>query len=104
MAEAMEGRFYDSVPLFAAFEGVADEANYRPLPDGWLLAVADIVNSTGAIADGRYKTVNMAGASVISALMNVLEEKTMPFVFGGMAPWRRCRHRWPTGPATRWLQ
>ena len=83
MAEAMEGRFYDSVPLFDAFEGVADEANYRPLPDGWLLAVADIVNSTGAIADGRYKTVNMAGASVISALMNVLEEKTMPFVFGG---------------------
>ncbi len=83
MTEAMEGRFYDSVPLFDAFEGVADEANYRPLPDGWLLAVADIVNSTGAIAEGRYKTVNMAGASVISALMNVLEEKTMPFVFGG---------------------
>ncbi|HEV7322835.1 MAG TPA: DUF3095 domain-containing protein [Ensifer sp.] len=83
MGEAAEGRFYDTVPLFDAFEGVADEANYRPLPDGWVLAVADIVNSTGAIADGRYKTVNMAGASVISALMNVLEEKTMPFVFGG---------------------
>ncbi|HEV7309742.1 DUF3095 domain-containing protein [Ensifer sp.] len=83
MAEAGEGRFYDTVPLFDAFEGVADETNYRPLPDGWVLAVADIVNSTGAIADGRYKTVNMAGASVISALMNVLEEKTMPFVFGG---------------------
>ncbi|OCO99208.1 MULTISPECIES: DUF3095 domain-containing protein [unclassified Ensifer] len=83
MAEATDGRFYDTVPLFDAFEGVADEANYRPLPDGWVLAVADIVNSTGAIADGRYKTVNMAGASVISALMNVLEEKTMPFVFGG---------------------
>lgn len=83
MSEATEGRFYDTVPLFDAFEGVADEANYRPLPDGWVLAVADIVNSTGAIAEGRYKTVNMAGASVISALMNALEEKTMPFVFGG---------------------
>ena len=43
MTEAMEGRFYDSVPLFDAFEGVADEANYRPLPDGWLLAVAGLV-------------------------------------------------------------
>ncbi|MEI2298163.1 DUF3095 domain-containing protein [Ensifer sp. MJa1] len=83
MAEASEGRFYDTVPLFDAFEGVADESNYRPLPDGWLLAVADIVNSTGAIADGRYKIVNMAGASVISALMNALDEKAMPFVFGG---------------------
>lgn len=83
MGEATEGRFYDTVPLFDAFEGVADEANYRPLPDGWVLAVADIVNSTGAIADGRYKTVNMAGASVVSALMNALDEKAMPFVFGG---------------------
>ncbi len=83
MVEATDGRFYDSVPLFDAFEGVTDEANYRPLPDGWVLAVADIVNSTGAIAEGRYKTVNMAGASVISALMNALEEKSMPFVFGG---------------------
>lgn len=83
MVEAVEGRFYDTVPLFDVFEGVADEANYRPLPDDWVLAVADIVDSTGAIAEGRYKTVNMAGASVISALMNALGEKAMPFVFGG---------------------
>lgn len=83
MAQAGETGFYDSVPLFDAFEGVADEANYRALPDGWMLALADIVNSTGAIADGRYKTVNMAGASVISALMNALDQKSMPFVFGG---------------------
>ncbi len=83
MAQAGETGFYDSVPLFDAFEGVADEANYHALPDGWVLALADIVNSTGAIAEGRYKTVNMAGASVISALMNALDEKAMPFVFGG---------------------
>ncbi|WP_132074724.1 DUF3095 domain-containing protein [Sinorhizobium americanum] len=83
MAEPAEMRFYESLPLFEAFEGVADEANYRPLPEGWSLAVADIVNSTGAIAEGRYKSVNMAGASVISALMNALEERDLPFVFGG---------------------
>lgn len=83
MAEAVDMQFYESLPLFEAFEGVADEANYRPLPEGWLLAVADIVDSTGAIADGRYKSVNTAGASVISALMNALDERDLPFVFGG---------------------
>lgn len=76
-------QFYGGLPLFEAFEGVADEANYRPLPDGWMLAVADIVDSTGAIGEGRYKSVNMAGASVISALMNALDERNLPFVFGG---------------------
>jgi hypothetical protein len=76
-------QFYDGLPLFEAFKGVADEANYRPLPDGWVLAVADIVDSTSAIAEGRYNSVNMAGASVISALMNALDERNLPFVFGG---------------------
>ncbi len=57
--------------------------NYRPLPDDWALATADIVGSTKAIADGRYKAVNMAGASVISALLNGLGRRDLPFVFGG---------------------
>ncbi|OHV79883.1 DUF3095 domain-containing protein [Ensifer sp. LCM 4579] len=83
MANAADLRFYENLPLFEAFEGVADEANYRPLPEGWLLAVADIVNSTGAIAEGKYKSVNTAGASVISALMNALDERNLAFVFGG---------------------
>lgn len=83
MVQPADREFYAGLPLFEAFEGVADEANYRPLPDGWWLAVADIVNSTGAIAEGRYKSVNMAGASVISALMNGLDERNLAFVFGG---------------------
>ena len=42
--------FVDTLPVFAKFEGVADIDNYRPLPDGWALATADIVGSTKAIA------------------------------------------------------
>lgn len=75
--------FFDSLPLFTAFEGVTDGANYRPLPDDWALATADIVDSTGAIRDGRYKAVNMAGASVISAILNQVKRRDLPFVFGG---------------------
>src|SRR5918995_7010776 len=75
--------FLDALPLFAEFEGVADADNYRALPDDWSLATADIVDSTKAIAAGGYKSVNMAGASVISALLNALGRRDLPFVFGG---------------------
>ena len=67
---AANDAFFDTLPIFAEFEGVADAGNYRPLPDNWALATADIVGSTKAIEEGRYKSVNMAGASVISALLN----------------------------------
>ncbi|MDU6255322.1 MAG: DUF3095 family protein [Staphylococcus warneri] len=40
-------------------------------------------DSTKAIAEGRYKAVNMAGAAVIAAVTNALEGREFPFVFGG---------------------
>lgn len=76
--------FFAALPTFEKFAGVADAANYRPLPDDWSLATADIVSSTQAIARGEYKAVNMAGASVISAVLNALGgAHKVPFVFGG---------------------
>ncbi len=75
--------FLSDLPTFAEFEDVANLTRYRPLPVGWALAVADVVSSTEAIARGKYKSVNMAGASVITAVLNVLEGSDYPFVFGG---------------------
>lgn len=83
MVDQTNDDFFSALPVFTRFEGVTEDANYRPLPDNWLLAVADIVSSTQAIASGRYKAVNMAGASVISAVMNALDRGDYPFVFGG---------------------
>lgn len=83
MAEPSNDDFFHKLTGFTRFEGVTDSTNYRPLPDGWLLAVADIVSSTKAIASGHYKSVNMAGASVISAVLNALDKGDYPFVFGG---------------------
>jgi hypothetical protein len=83
MDTAPNEAFFDTLPIFEEFEGVADAARYRPLPDGWVLASADIVGSTEAIASGRYKAVNMAGASVISAILNAVGSRELPFVFGG---------------------
>lgn len=78
-----DDRFFTGAPLLVEFQKVADAENYRPLPDDWILATADIVDSTAAVREGRYKAVNMAGASVISAILNALDQQDFPYVFGG---------------------
>src|SRR6185295_3194500 len=75
--------FYASLPIFGDFTHVMDPALFRPLPDDWMVGTADIVHSTKAIAENRYKAVNMAGASVIVAVTHALEDREFPFVFGG---------------------
>nr|WP_246085027.1 DUF3095 domain-containing protein [Rhizobium glycinendophyticum] len=83
MSKATASSFFLTIPAFEKFEGVIDDGNYHPLPDGWMLAVADIVDSTAAIAAGRYKSVNLAGVAVISAILNGTGEHDLPFIFGG---------------------
>jgi hypothetical protein len=83
MSQLSSETFFSALPVFVEFEGVANSDNYRALPADWALATADIVDSTGAIEAGRYKAVNMAGASVISAILNALGNNDLPFVFGG---------------------
>lgn len=75
--------FYGGIPVFRGFGRLMDPALYSPLPDDWTIGVADIVESTRAIAEARYKAVNMAGAAVIAAVANALEGREFPFVFGG---------------------
>ena len=75
--------FYGAIPVFRGFSSLMDPALYSPLPQDWSIGVADIVESTKAIAQARYKAVNMAGAAVIAAVTNALEGREFPFVFGG---------------------
>ncbi len=82
MAEGSE-RFYGTIPVFRGFGRLMDPTLYSPLPDDWSIGVADIVESTRAIAQARYKAVNMAGAAVIAAVTNALDGREFPFVFGG---------------------
>jgi hypothetical protein len=75
--------FYGTVPVFRGFRSLMEPALYQPLPDDWTIGVADIVQSTKAIQEKRYKAVNMAGAAVIAAVTNALGGREFPFVFGG---------------------
>jgi hypothetical protein len=75
--------FYRTAPTFRDFRLVADEFSFSPLPEDWLIGVADVEQSTKAIQDNRYKAVNMAGAAVIAAVANAVGQRDFPFVFGG---------------------
>src|SRR3954471_7592862 len=75
--------FYARLPLFRDFTEVMDPGLFSPLPSDWVVGVADVVQSTKAIAENRYKAVNMAGAAVIVAVTNALHDRDFPFVFGG---------------------
>ena len=82
-APAPPDDFYTSLPMFRDFTEVMDPSLFTPLPGDWVVGVADVVQSTKAIAENRYKAVNMAGAAVIVAVTNAMAGRDFPFVFGG---------------------
>ena len=75
--------FYSKLQGISEFSDIVDISKYQPLPDDWLVIATDIRGSTSAIENGRYKSVNMAGASAIAAILNDFPEIDIPFVFGG---------------------
>lgn len=76
--------FYQNLKVLSSFKNVSDHTKYTPLPDDWFIALADIRSSTDAIRLGKYKEVNMAGASIIAALNNFYDkENILPYLFGG---------------------
>ncbi|MDX7950616.1 DUF3095 domain-containing protein [Lichenihabitans sp. Uapishka_5] len=75
--------FYTSLPTLREFERITDRQSYRSLPDDWVVGLADVVSSTAAVAEGRYKAVNLAGAAVISSLANAKGSLDFPYVFTG---------------------
>jgi hypothetical protein len=82
VATAKDG-FYEGLVPFRAFADITDPGRYRPLPPDWVVGVTDIVQSTKAIAEGRYKAVNTVGAAVIAAITNALPGVQFPSVFSG---------------------
>lgn len=74
---------YASLPRIHRFADVLDATCYAPVPDHWLVGLCDVVDSAGAIRQGRYRAVNVAGAAAIAAVRNALEGAAFAFAFGG---------------------
>lgn len=76
-------RFYELLPPLTDFRGIMEGENFAPAPDDWAVVMTDVKGSTDAIRAGRYRDVNMLGASGITAVLNVTKDIDIPYVFGG---------------------
>ncbi len=75
--------FYAELPPLDDLLALANPDCYREVPSDWYVLITDVVGSTEAIANGRYKEINLLGASSIMAVLNALPEVEIPFIFGG---------------------
>lgn len=75
--------YFDTLPLFEDFQEILRTDRYKPLPDGWWVVITDVTNSTIAIDEGRYKEVNAVGAISVMAILNLVKDFKVPFMFGG---------------------
>ena len=75
--------FYAQLPVLADFAATADFSNYTELPQDWQIVIADVEDSTDAIASGQYKAVNIIGVSIITSVLNIARPLDIPLVFGG---------------------
>jgi hypothetical protein len=79
----MSDNFYENLQGFSQFSQLTDESYYVPVPDDWYVVISDVKGSTQAIADGRYKEVNLVGAAAIIAVLNTAGRIPLPYAFGG---------------------
>ncbi|NER19720.1 MAG: DUF3095 domain-containing protein [Symploca sp. SIO1C2] len=75
--------FYTELPTLASFLDITDSDKFQSAPRDWYIVITDIVGSTQAIESGRYKDVNLLGASSIVAVLNIAGNLEIPFIFGG---------------------
>ena len=75
--------FYRELSTFSDPRGVCMASNFHPAPDDWVVVLTDVRGSTAAIEAGRYRAVNMVGASSIIAVLNAVKRTDLPYVFGG---------------------
>lgn len=74
--------FYADLPPVEDLLDALDPSCQTELPDDWDLHLADVVDSTGAIARGEYRAVNLAAVLALVAARNALDV-AVPFSFGG---------------------
>ena len=81
----MDRDFYKNIRGFDKFPELTNPDCYTPAPADWYIVMTDIVGSTQAINEGRYKDVNLVGAAAIIAVLNIAQAEgiALPYVFGG---------------------
>ncbi|UOF00371.1 DUF3095 domain-containing protein [Bdellovibrio reynosensis] len=75
--------FLNSIPVFDDFLQVSNDQYFKLVPENWGLILTDVKGSTKAVQAGKHREVNMIGAACITAILNELNDRDLPFVFGG---------------------
>ncbi len=75
--------FYLNLKEVDSLFSIANNEIYEKAPKDWYVVVSDVVSSTKAIENGKYKEVNMIGALTIISILNIKKDLDVPFVFGG---------------------
>ena len=75
--------FYADLSVLDNFADITHSENFHAIPSDWVVIITDIIESTQAIAAGRYKDVNLLGACSIIVILNIVGDLEIPFVFGG---------------------
>ena len=75
--------FYNELVPTENLDALSTHDQYHLVPGDWYVIITDVVGSTQAIKDGRYRAVNMIGAATIAVIKNIAGEIEFPFQFGG---------------------
>jgi hypothetical protein len=75
--------FFHEMPAMTHLRDITKMSYYVDVPDDWHVALTDVVGSTRAIEEGRYKSVNTVAAVTITAILNSIPNIDVPFLFGG---------------------
>jgi hypothetical protein len=64
---------------------VMRQHHFSDVPSDWSVIIADVQNSTAAVAAGKHNDVNLVAAGGLIAALNIAKEKNIeiPFFFGG---------------------
>lgn len=75
--------FFQSIPPINDISEITNIDQYYDVPADWHIVITDVRGSTKAIEEGRYRDVNSVAAASITAMLNVVKDVDIPFVFGG---------------------
>jgi hypothetical protein len=83
LKDSYSENFYADLPVLDNFADITYSENFHTIPNDWVVIITDIIESTQAIAAGRYKDINLLGACSIIVILNIVGDLEIPFIFGG---------------------
>ena len=87
MLEINNDQFYSRLPIneIPLGELLMEDHLFYKMPENWHVVITDVKNSTAAVKEGLYQTINLVATGSIVAVLNLAHKAniSVPFFFGG---------------------